>query len=460
MIIEYRNTRALVIDATDAELRWLNNYLAFDDKKAQWSPAYRTGNWDGKIRLFSLITKQFPAGLIPLVKKGAARVGTTIDIVDVRNKIAPDKTADVSWLDPVREQPQALAACLAAGRGIIWVPTGGGKTEIMIALTQSIPGKWLIAVPSLDLLNQTVDRYIERTGDTSVGSIGEGTWNEGRVTVATFQTLYTRLKSKDLRAKAFLADIDGACFDESHLLPADAFASVPKAMPKAYWRFGFSGTPLDRGDARNILLIGHTGPVIFKVAAQTLIDAGVLSKPRIKFVPLLQTVPGFFWQDVYRSGVVESKARNTLLTSIALASSKPALLIVKEIDHGRTMEKHLRAAGLKTGFVWGGHSSGSRSFSSEQLARGDLDVLVVSTIYDQGVDIPELKSVIIGCGGKSAIKALQRLGRGMRVSAGKSEMELWDVQDSGNKWLESHAADRMRVYLTQGYETVIAQLTV
>jgi hypothetical protein len=48
----------------------------------------------------------------------------------------------------------------------------------------------------------------------------------------------------------------------------------------------------------------------------------------------------------------------------------------------------------------------------------------------------------------------------MRVSAGKSEMELWDVQDSGNKWLESHAADRMRVYLAQGNETVIAQLTV
>jgi superfamily II DNA or RNA helicase len=253
---------------------------------------------------------------------------------------------------------------------------------------------------------------------------------------------------------ALLQNTEAVSFDEVHLLASASFLTVSRRLVNAAWRFGFSGTPLARGDQRTVYLVGATGPVIYKIKPQVLIDNGVLSAPKIQFVPCIQRVNGFSWPDVYKGGISESAARNALLTQMVLKAEKPALLFIKEIAHGRAMLAKLRTAGLKADFVHGVKSSAERKQANKRLVHGDIDVLIASTIYDQGVDIPELRSIIIGCGGKSDIKSLQRLGRGMRIAEGKTEMELWDVLDQGNPWLENHAKQRRGIYISQGYQIV------
>jgi superfamily II DNA or RNA helicase len=70
------------------------------------------------------------------------------------------------------------------------------------------------------------------------------------------------------------------------------------------------------------------------------------------------------------------------------------------------------------------------------------------------VDIPEVASVIVASAGKSNIKALQRLGRGMRVAGDKQTCELWDFADGGNRWLDAHSAARQAAYLAEGFDVV------
>ena len=102
-------------------------------------------------------------------------------------------------------------------------------------------------------------------------------------------------------------------------------------------------------------------------------------------------------------------------------------------------------------------------------AAGRYDVLICSVIFQEGEDVPDLRSVVIGSAGKSVIATLQRIGRGMRRASGKDEFEVFDVADlgcgcmsgpashrhPGCKWLDKHTRDRIKAYTTEGHETVL-----
>jgi superfamily II DNA or RNA helicase len=86
-----------------------------------------------------------------------------------------------------------------------------------------------------------------------------------------------------------------------------------------------------------------------------------------------------------------------------------------------------------------------------RLNNGDDDLLVATNIFNEGVDIPELKSVVIAAGGSSSIQALQRIGRGMRRTDSKSRFYVYDLLDSGQRWMERHAKARQRAYRSEGH---------
>lgn len=459
MWLKLFNIHACVTRSTPEESEFLWNYLSFEDAGSAY--ARRAGlinnGWDGKIRMYDRQKCRFPAGLLPLLKKGAARANVKIDVEDARTRIEPTPGIDTSWLDPKREQPQALAACLLATRGVVWGPTGSGKTEIICALAKTIATTpSLVLVTSKDLLKQTADRWEARTGRPA-GVIGDGRWDPKRFTVATVQTLMHKLKAgADL---PILRETGLLIADECHQAPGNSFQKVAMATTNAYWRFGFSGTPLARGDQRNVLLIAAFGEVIYRIKAGDLIARGVLSQPKIKFLPCFQAVPGVDWQSVYRAGVVDSEKRNTLLVGLALTARRPCVLFVREIDHGRVLRRMLERRGVNTDFVWGDDGVAARKNAIKRLVNGDTEVLIASTIFDTGVDIPELAAIVVGAGLKSAIKTIQRLGRGMRVTATKNEIDLYDIDDRGNVWLADHAKARSKTYRAEGFEVSLLSET-
>lgn len=257
---------------------------------------------------------------------------------------------------------------------------------------------------------------------------------------------------------------DGLVVHNCHTLPSDSFWSVAMATP-AHYRFGLSGTPLARGDKRSVLAVGALGPVVYRIKPDVLIQAGVLAKPKIRLVQVVQRSDRPTWQGVYGESVVRSVARNKAVVDCAKRAEKPCLVFVKEITHGKLVKKALEQSGLNAEFVYGQDDTSERREAIKRLVRGDSDVLVCSVVFQEGIDIPQLRSVVIASGGKSVIAALQRIGRGMRKSTGKDEFEVHDIADkgcgcgsrghAGCRWLEKHTKARVKAYAGEGFEVAI-----
>jgi superfamily II DNA or RNA helicase len=419
----------------------VREYLSFEDASAfrkNWSTG-KVEKVHKRIELFNIMNLKFPAGFVPLVAKALLEeLGTVAFCKDERHRpVARDLAADLGWLRDY--QLTAIDKIEQRTRGILWLPTGSGKTEIAVGLTRAFPTQWLFVVHKKDLVANAADRYELRTG-MPAGRIGDGKRDiQPDFNVASFQTLHRALKKQETWATNLLRQSGGLIIDECHVLPANSFWQVVMTS-QAYYRVGLSGTPLARGDRRSLLAIGATGPVLYRIKPELLIKQGVLATPKIRMLPCLQESEKPTWQGVYGDLVVRSTARNRKLTEAALRAARPCLVFVKEVKHGRKLLQRFEKAGMKVEFAYGKHPVEYRQNRIAALERTDLDVLICSVIFQEGIDIP------------SAIAAVQRMGRGMRSDGGKkTEFELWDIFDTGNKWTEKHARARKRAYEKEGF---------
>ncbi len=467
MRLTVANCYTLVEGANEDELDTIALTLAFKVKS-------KDGRTDVVHRLFNTVNSTFPTGYLPHVWTALKKRGSAIDLVDIRVvPCVPDWGADIEWLrhhpyakvDPITHQVAALEAAVAKKRGTLHIPTAGGKTEIAVGLTKVLPCRWLFVVPSGDLLGQTAERFELRL-DEPIGRIGDGQWSVERVTVATFQTLHARITTDEFLA--LTTEVEGLICDEAHTLPADTYYAAVMRFKKAYFRIAMSATPMARGDLRSMRVVAATGRIIHRVWPKELIDAGIIAQPLVRFVPVYQELlvkaNDHPWGDdagkperpdmaaIRNVLIVRSKLRNQTLVEIAKRAVKPALFFVREIPHGKHVEKLLGKAGIPTEFVYGNDHVAVRTAAVRRLERGEVDVLVCSVIFQQGIDIPTLGSIINGSGMRSAIATIQRTGRGMRTADGKDTVEIWDIDDCGCRILERQTAVRKGALRSEGYE--------
>jgi superfamily II DNA or RNA helicase len=180
--------------------------------------------------------------------------------------IDTDIAAFGEWL--WKHQAQAIRAALMAplGRGIIEVPTAGGKTRIAAALGAIGGGQWLYVAPNTELLKQAEETFVE--ANVIQGDSVEWYWT-------TYSQLYDDGDPGEYR---------GVIFDECHRVAADTWAQGAANIRRSDYRIGLSGTPLDRCDDKNTLVIGLTGPICFTVDLKELQRLGRLAKGEVEFI--------------------------------------------------------------------------------------------------------------------------------------------------------------------------------
>lgn len=353
-------------------------------------------------------------------------------------------------------QREAVERCVTKKRGVLVAGTGAGKTVCASEIMRVVRCRWIFLTHRRELVHQTMAAIKKFTGET-VGGI----YDNERITVTTLQTFYSRLQHGRLQD---VQRFDGLIIDECHIAPAATYLETLCSID-AYYRIGLTGTPEGRTDARDIFVIGALGPVIYKVTPQALVENGTLAKPAVTMLRCHQPYRMVYheakvrrareWQKAERLLITESETRNGLLLDAIERADKPCMVFVAKIAHGKRLEDALKKRRVRVEYVNGGSFKSTRMGAIKNLGDGRTDVMICSTIFDEGIDIPAVATVVLAGGGKSSIKAVQRVGRGMRLVPGKTTVDVIDVYDEGCATLTKHSDLRKAALKSCGYDVVL-----
>jgi len=432
-------------------------------KKTQvFAPGYRytklfkLRKWDGKVAIYG---KDVLTGLVPSLVDDFSTYGLVVNSIHDNRKLINHKLKPTNI--PLRDYQSAAIKSAFSNmwpaqsgqqtwwpRGVISMATGGGKTRVAAAMIQMLDVPTIFIVHRKDLMYQTVEVF--RGFGIDAGCVGDGLRDVRKVTVATIQTLQVNL------AVADFSKFKQLFIDEAHLCAADLergnqFVKIAARIP-AVFRWGLSGTPFMKDKYSDRLLEGTTGRVVYEVNNRELINRGYLAEGKVTMfdMPAQQGISNS-WPKCYDDGIVVNGARNQKVIDSIQGLQKPMLVLVQKIGHGELLEKMATNQGLNVKFLNGKSSTDIRREAVTLLKQNKVEAIIATTIFDEGIDIPEIRTVILAGGGKSPIKNLQRLGRGLRKTNGKNEVEIVDFYDRGTRWLSSHSRERKNLWENQGF---------
>lgn len=155
---------------------------------------------------------------------------------------------------------------------------------------------------------------------------------------------------------------------------------------------------------------------------------------------------------IYREFIVANEIRNTLLVQKVIQSkANSVLILVDRIEHGLTLADAISGSV----FVSGKDSMADRLDALESLRKGTGSIVIATSIFDEGVDVPAVDLLVLAGGGKGYKRLLQRLGRGMRRKEGHNVLMVIDFMDMGDIYLRRHSKTRKAVYEAEGFEVIV-----
>lgn len=408
------------------------NMKSFQDKK-----------WDGYIQLYDKRFHTFPTGLLfdatAILEK--EKVPYKMNIL---YDVAPDKRFD--WvvddgITPDPDQIEAVEYALKGRRGIVKAPTGFGKTAVL--------AKRLIAargVPTLFIANKKLlledakEEFLKGVvGLNNVDCIKDGTYGNTKlksgevppqlsapVVVATIQSLHARLF--DERTAVLMKDwLNNVCqfvmVDECQAVGSKMWDEVLKEIHAPY-RIMLSATP-KRTDGATIKIKAASGPVLFTTTAEEQIAKNRLCELEIRMKKFDHELyneddADLVYSDMYKDCIVYNDARNDMLCELAdelVKEDRTVLMLVVAIDHGHILKDKLIKMGYRDDdirMVWGDTPTKKRQAAIEDFRKGKFKILIGSTIFDAGANIPAISGLVLAGAGKADITLIQRIGRAAR----------------------------------------------
>ena len=266
--------------------------------------------------------------------------------------------------------------------------------------------------------------------------------------------------------------------DEAHRAGAESYWKVFHYLNNARVKVGLTGT-LDRTKKISMAHIrGLFGKDLVKVTNKQMIERGVSARPHIRLVPIdkptdlepriqatmmakgysqLPTADLMSYQIAYDLGVVHNEYRNRIVAELAYkASSKldkqAVLIMVTSIEHGELIGEQLDKLGAEYQFLQGKDNSDTREKAIDDIVSGRLKIVIATKIFEAGIDIPNLKVLILCDALKSYISVIQKIGRVLRVMPDKRDVFIFDIVDRTQNSLFKHAQDRVRYYKDEGFE--------
>lgn len=358
-------------------------------------------------------------------------------------------------------QKEIVKLCLKYGRGTVKSATGSGKSFCIASLVENFwrnrtsrTFKALIVVPGISLVTQLKDDF-ENYGVNFTYSIWTGTakLQDTDVVIVNNENLLSKIKEN-----GWVYDVNLLIIDECHRVTTTSKISKIATKFKTPNKFGFTGTfPKDEYETWKI--IGTFGPLLFEKNSKDLRDEKILTDVSVKMIKLIHSQSDIPKKSKKKdksptedynnelSFVYNSKKRNELIKKVADKLENNTLILVNHLDHGDILEKELKTLqNKKIIYIKGEIDLENRVDSIKNMESSDNIVCIaMSSIFSTGINIKNLHNIIFVAGGKSFIRIVQGIGRGLRLHESKKRLLIVDINDNLT-YSQNHAGERKAIY--------------
>ena len=471
--IVIRDEVNIKIEGLDLDVRKkLVNAFKYEIPGARYQPSVRLGRWDGKVAYFQLGGSTY-VNLLPEIIPILEKYNYDVILDDQRDysnsfdfaEVTEDHYKDTLWPKghPAVGQPimmrdyqvEIVNNFLRNPQCIQEVATGAGKTIMTAALSDAVSayGRSIVIVPNKSLVTQTEKDYINMGLDVGVYFGDRKEWGKTH-TICTWQSLNIMLKNTkagigDCTIQDFIEDVVCVIVDEVHMAKADALKTLlTGVMAHIPIRWGLTGTvPKEKFESQSLLV--SLGPVISKLSASTLQDAGVLAQCHVNIVQLLDHVEFSNYQSELKY-LLEEKGRLDAMAGLITQINETGntLVLVDRTECGRQLVERL---GDKAVFVSGATKGSKRQEEYDEVAIS-TDKIIVATygVAAVGINIPRIFNLVLVEPGKSFVRVIQSIGRGIRKAEDKDHVQIWDIT-STCKFAKRHLTKRKVFYKEANY---------
>lgn len=253
----------------------------------------------------------------------------------------------------------------------------------------------------------------------------------------------------------FLESIEMVIIDEAHHASSKTIRDALNLMSKACFRYGFSATAWRDKKHEMELLESAIGPkIIFDYNPQKALEEEVIAAPELKIIE--PAAPKVFlqkhtnWRYILEHGIIGNEVRNEIIANEAIehcGQGYNVFICVDEIAHAEILEERIKGLGGEAIVI---HGQKKRSINEENIktvgeTQGGL-ISIGTMSVGEGTDMPHINLVILASGGKSTIRLLQRIGRGLRTPDGKTDLLVIDFFDWFNPILLRHSLARQSTF--------------
>ena len=467
LILHKKNEAYIQFECDRGIAQELSDYFTFYVPGHQFTPAFKSRIWDGKIRLADLRSFTIYHGLVPYIEIFCKERDYTLEIdsdVSVTQNFslveAKEFVDTLKMPHEIRDyQLKSFVQAIRNKRMLLLSPTASGKSLILYCIIRYLQlenERGLLIVPTTSLVEQMYKDFEDYGYDSEQYCHRQYSGKEKHtnkfLTITTWQSIYKN-------PGEYFEQFDFVLGDEAHQFKAKSLTTILSGCVNAKYRIGTTGT-LDGTQTHKLVLEGLFGPVYKATSTADLIDKGQLASFKIKCLILKhpESVCKMARSWDYNQEleyIVMNTARNNFIRNLALSLNGNTLILFQFVEkHGKSLYANIKehAKNRHVFFVFGGTDVEIRE-SVRAITEKERDAIIVASYgtFSTGVNIRNLHNIIFASPSKSRIRNLQSIGSGLRIGDNKVEAVLFDISDDFRigkytNYTLKHFVDRVRIY--------------
>jgi superfamily II DNA or RNA helicase len=452
---------------------------------ARYQPSVRLGRWDGKVAFFQLGGSTY-INLLPEILPLLENFNYDVEVEDTRDyrttfefkEVTEQSYNHIMWPkghpkvgEPMElrdYQPEIINRFFANPQCVQEVATGAGKTVITAALADGVSeyGRSIVIVPNKSLVTQTEQDFVNMELDVGV-YFGDRKEFGRTHTICTWQSLNILLKNTksaeaEITIGEFLEGVVAVIVDEVHMAKADALKELLSGpFGQVPIRWGLTGT-IPKEDYAQQSIFCMLGPVVGQLSASDLQEAGHLAQCHVNVVQLMDHKEYTDYQSELKYLVTNTERIGYIARLIeTISQGGNTLILVDRIETGKLLQTELSTLfsllsdAPDVAFVSGATKATERKEEYDEIATSTNKIIIATYgVAAVGINIPRIFNLVLIEPGKSFVRVIQSIGRGIRKAEDKDHVQIWDIT-STCKFAKRHLTKRKQFYKEASYPFTI-----